>query len=214
MRRTITDAVASTIERMGESLLAEPLVWLIGVSEIGFWVFLLAGLGARYVLRRPGLGTVLLLGVPLMDVVLVTASVADLATGGEPSRVHGLAALYLGVTVAFGHSLVRWADVRFAHRFAGGPAPVKPPRGGPARMRYEWREYRKVGATWVITAGVLLLLTVAGGLAVPAPTAWSADPMWSWLGTATVIAGIWLVAGPLWATVFGGKDDREAADVR
>ncbi|WP_226361718.1 hypothetical protein [Pseudonocardia sp. ICBG1142] len=199
---------------MGESLFAEPLLWLIVGAEIGFWVFLLAGLGARYVLRRRGLGAVLLLGVPLMDLVLVTASTVDLATGGEPSRVHGLAALYLGITVAFGHSLVRWADVRFAHRFAGGPAPVRPPRGGAARMRYEWREYGKVVAAWVITAAVLVLLSVVGGRAVPVPGAWSGDPMWSWLATASLIAGIWFVAGPLWATVFPGTDDRERSGAR
>ncbi|ANY10055.1 hypothetical protein [Pseudonocardia sp. HH130630-07] len=199
---------------MEDSLLAEPLLWLIGASEIGLWVFLGAGLAARYVLRRPRLGGVLLLGVPLMDVVLVTVSTADLASGGEPSRVHGLAALYLGLTVAFGHSLVRWADARFAHRFAGGPRPVKPPRGGPARMRHEWREYRKVVLAWVLTAVVLALFTVAGGLGFPAPGAWPADPLWSWLGTATVVAVIWLVAGPLWATVFPGDDDREPTGVR
>ncbi|WP_424326067.1 hypothetical protein [Gordonia sp. (in: high G+C Gram-positive bacteria)] len=34
-----------------------------------------------------------------------------------------LARLYLGVTVVFGPRLIRWADARFAHRFAGGPAP-------------------------------------------------------------------------------------------
>ncbi|ALE71983.1 MULTISPECIES: hypothetical protein [unclassified Pseudonocardia] len=199
---------------MGESLFAEPLLWLIVGAEIGFWVFLLSGLAARYLLRRRGVGAVLLLGVPAMDVVLVTASTLDLATGGEPSRVHGLAALYLGVTVAFGHSLVRWADVRFAHRFAGGPAPVRPPRGGAARMRYEWGEFRKVVAAWVITTGVLALLTVAGGLAFPAPAAWPDDPMWSWLATASLVAGIWFVAGPLWATVFPGTDDRERSGVR
>ncbi|NWJ73379.1 hypothetical protein HX744_23150 [Pseudonocardia sp. ICBG1122] len=199
---------------MGESLFAEPLLWLIVGAEIGFWVFLLAGLGARYVLRRRGLGAVLLLGVPLMDLVLVTASTVDLATGGAPSRVHGLAALYLGITVAFGHSLVRWADVRVAHRFAGGPAPVRPPRGGLARTRYEWREYGKVVAAWIVAAAVLVLLSVAGGRAFPAPGAWPEDPMWSWLATASLVAGIWFVVGPLWATVFPGSGDRERADVR
>jgi hypothetical protein len=195
---------------MTGSLLGEPLVWLIGASEIGFWLFLLAGLVARYVFRRGRLGAALLLGVPLMDVVLVTSATADLATGGEPTRVHGLAALYLGVTVAFGHSLVRWADARFAHRFAGGPSPAKPPRGGRARMRYEWREYGKVVAAWGLTAVILGVLTAAAGKGVPAPATWSADPMWSWLGTASVVAVVWLVAGPLWATVFpssdGGRD--------
>lgn len=192
---------------MGDSLLAEPLLWLIGASEIGFWIFMVAGLAARYVLRRERLGAALLLGVPLMDVVLIVASTVDLAGGGEPSRVHGLAAVYLGLTIAFGHSLVRWADVRFAHRFAGGPAPVKPPRGGPARTRYEWREFRKVLVAWGIAAAVLVLLTVVGGRELPGPAQWPADPMWSWLGTVSVVAGIWFVVGPLWATVLPGSAD-------
>ena len=34
---------------MGDSLLAEPLLWLIGASEIGFWIFLVAGLGTASV---------------------------------------------------------------------------------------------------------------------------------------------------------------------
>lgn len=193
---------------MGDSLLAEPLLWLIGASEIAFWVFLVAGLAARYVLRRARLGAALLLGVPVTDVVLVVASTADLAAGGEPSRVHGLAAVYLGVTVAFGHSLVRWADARFAHRFAGGPRPVKPPRGGPARRRYEWREFGKLAVAWGIAAAVLVLFTVVGGLPFPSPAQWPGDPMWSWLGTMSVVAGIWFVVGPLWATVFPGSDER------
>jgi hypothetical protein len=31
---------------------------------------------------------------------------------------------YLGFSVVFGPSVIRWADARFAHRFAGGPPPV------------------------------------------------------------------------------------------
>ncbi|BBG05011.1 MULTISPECIES: hypothetical protein [Pseudonocardia] len=199
---------------MGEMLLAEPLLWLIGAAEIGFWLFLAAGLAARYLLRRTGLGAALLLGVPLMDVVLIVAATADIASGGEPSRVHGLAAVYLGVTVAFGHSLVRWADARFAHRFAGGPRPVRPPRGGRARMRYEWREFGKVVLAWVIAAGVLCLLTVVGGRGIPELAQWPADPMWAWLLRVSTVAAIWFVAGPLWATVLPGADDRERDRVR
>ncbi|MFP5019552.1 hypothetical protein [Pseudonocardia phyllosphaerae] len=184
-----------------------PLLWLIGAAEVAFWGFLLAGLATRYLLRRRRLGGIVLLGVPLVDVVLVTAAAGDVLTGGEPASVHGLAALYLGVTVAFGHSLVRWADVRFAHRFAGGPTPVKPPRGGLARTRHEWREFGKVVATWVITAAVLVLLTVLAGRGIPAPGDWTGDPMWSWLSRASLVAGIWFVVGPLWATVFPGTDE-------
>ena len=98
-------------------------------------VILLGGLTARYVLRRPRLGALLLVATPLVDVVLLGFTVLDLRDGATASVAHSLAAVYIGVSLAFGHSLVRWADVRFAHRFAGGPAPVRAPRVGPRACR-------------------------------------------------------------------------------
>jgi hypothetical protein len=105
---------------------------VIVACEVGFWVVLLAGLIARYVWRRSSLGAALLVCVPLVDLVLLVASALDLRYGrGEADVAHGLAAVYLGVSVAWGHSMVRWADARFAHRFAGGPSPPRPPRAAP-----------------------------------------------------------------------------------
>ena len=191
-----------------------PVVLLIGVAEVAFWVFLVAGLAARYLLRLRRVSTALLLCVPLVDVVLVVACLADVATGAEPGPVHGLAALYLGFTVAFGHTMVRWADVRFAHRFAGGPPPEPKPRGGLARTRREWRDFARMVLAWVLavaaTAGIAL---VAGG-PFPAPARWLGDPLWTWPARATVVAAVWFATGPLWATLAPGRDDREHAGVR
>ncbi len=100
------------------------LAAVIVVNEIGFWVLVGSGLVARYLLRRPRLGAGLLVAAPLVDLVLLTVSVLDLRQGGDASIVHALAAIYIGVSVGFGNAMIRWADVRFAHRFAGGPAPV------------------------------------------------------------------------------------------
>src|SRR5687768_8051858 len=111
------------------------MVTLIAACEVGFWVVLGAGLAARYLLRWRRVSTVLLICVPLVDVVLLTATIIDLSGGGSASTVHGLAAVYLGVSVAFGHSMMRWADQRFAHWFADGPPPVKPPKSGRERVR-------------------------------------------------------------------------------
>ncbi|MBB6375517.1 hypothetical protein BKA01_002739 [Pseudonocardia eucalypti] len=63
-----------------------------------------------------------------------------------------------GGVAGIGHSMVRWADQRFAHRFAGGPPPVKPPKSGLAQVRYEWREWGKFALAWTITLAVTLLL--------------------------------------------------------
>lgn len=192
---------------MGEFLSENPLVLLIGAAEVAFWVFLVAGLVARYLLRAPRASAVLLLCVPLLDVVLVVASLADVASGSPPGPVHGLAAVYLGVTVAFGHSMIRWADVRFAHRFADGPAPVRAPRGGVARMRHEWREFAKMALAAAIAGVVLVLVAVVAGSGIPAPSSWPGDPMWSWASRLGLVGGIWFVVGPLWATVFPSSDD-------
>ena len=135
---------------------------LIVASEVGFWVVLLAGLTARYLLRRPRLGAALLVCVPLVDLVLLVSSALDLRFGGgEADFAHGLAAIYLGVSVAWGHSMVRWADARFAHRFAGGPQPPRPPRTGPEHARRERRQWARHLLAWAVGCALLL-----GGVAL------------------------------------------------
>ncbi|GAA3977904.1 hypothetical protein GCM10023085_70390 [Actinomadura viridis] len=139
------------------------LLALIVACEIGFWLILLAGLATRYLLRRRRLGAALLICVPLVDVVLLTATVMDLRGGAAANFTHGLSAAYLGYSVAFGHSMVRWADERFAHRFAGGPPPRRKPEHGRARVVYEWREFAKATAATAVACGVLLSMIVVVG---------------------------------------------------
>lgn len=80
---------------MGGFVRENPLVLLIAGAEIAFWVLRVAGLAARYLVRarRPCSG--LLVCVPLVDLVLVVACLADVATGTTPGLVHGLVAVYL-----------------------------------------------------------------------------------------------------------------------
>lgn len=169
-----------------------PLVAVIALCEVGFWVLLAAGLAARYLLRWRRTSTVLLISTPLLDVVLLVATVFDLNRGGTASWVHGLGAAYLGFSVAFGHSVIRWADQRVAHRFAGGPPPVKPPKRGPARLRYEWREWAKCLLAWAIACGAML------GLVVMVGEAERTAALWQWMGRLTLVLVIWFIAGPLW----------------
>ena len=186
---------------MTDLLSENPLVLLVVACEIGFWVVLAAGLVARYPLRRPRLGGVLLLCVPVVDLVLVTASVADVARGTAPGFSHGLAAVYLGFTVAFGHRLVRWADVRFAHRYAGGPAPVRGPRDGLAALPGELADFGRAVLAAVIAGAVLLTLSLVAGTGVPPVTTWPEDPLWSWTARIGVVLAVWFVTGPVWVAL-------------
>jgi len=107
------------------------IVVVIVACEVGFWVVLVAGLLTRYGLGWPRTSSALLLCAPLVDLVLLAATVADLRGGAVASAAHGLAAAYLGFSVAFGHRTIQALDQRVAHRFAGAPAPSSLPAAGP-----------------------------------------------------------------------------------
>ena len=174
-------------------------------GEIGFWVVLLGGLIARYVLRWQRTSVVLLVATPLVDLVLLVASTIDLHNGSEPSWAHGLAAAYLGFSVGFGHTMIRWADERFAHRFAGGPPPVKPPeRGTWARARHEWGQWLRM----LVAAAVACVLLLAAIVYVGADG--ETEQLWNWMGLMGIITGIWLVADPLWETAraIGAREEK------
>jgi hypothetical protein len=183
----------------GAATLEHMLIALIVACEIGFWVILGAGLAARYLLRWKRVSTVLLICVPLVDVVLLVASTVDVMRGAQPSTAHGLAAAYIGFSVAFGHSMVRWADQRFAHRFAGGPPPWKPPKHGRARMRYEWKSFGMGLVGWAVAA----LLLLAGYLLVGDHE--RARPLLDWIGRISVPMVFWFVFGPVLETLFPSK---------
>lgn len=135
---------------------------VILACEIGFWLAIGAGLTARYLLRRPALGAGLLVLAPVLDLVLLVATALHLRSGAEPGPAHALAAIYLGFSVAYGHAMIRWADVRFAHRFAGGPAPVR--KYGIDQMRASWLDVGRTGLAAVIAVAVMAGLVWFAGI--------------------------------------------------
>jgi hypothetical protein len=162
-------------------------------AEVAFWVLLLGGLLARYALGRPRLGAALLIGVPLVDAALLATAAVHLAGGARADWSHGLAALYLGVTVVFGPSLVRAADRRVARRFAAEATPAAPAAGA-GRMAAQWRLWLRALLAGALAAGVLGALVLIGG---PADT----RALWDgggWFAQIALIAGVWLLAGPGW----------------
>jgi len=171
------------------------IIAVIVGGEIAFWVLLAGGLATRYLLRRRRLATALLLSVPLVDLVLLAATVLDLRAGAKAGFEHGLAAIYLGVSVAFGHRMVRWADERFAHRFAGGAAPSRPPRGGPERARHERQGWYRHLLAWAVGTGLILLAVAFVGDADR--TAAMSEIIWRW----AIVLGIdcvWSFSYTVW----------------
>lgn len=74
-------------------------------------------------------------------------TVIDLRTGGQPSLVHGVAALYLGFSVVFGKRSVAWAD-RMYRRKVRGERVVEPDTG--SKLRKEWVDFGLA----VVAAGI------------------------------------------------------------
>ncbi|MGO2932116.1 hypothetical protein [Microbacterium sp.] len=164
--------------------------------EIGFWVVLFGGLATRYLLRLRRLSTVLLLCVPLLDIALLSLIAWDLGVAGATADfTHGLGAVYLGFTIAFGHQIITRVDAWFSHRFARGPVPERVPKHGPERVAHEWKEWGRMLLCAVIATAVLGGITWLVG--DPERTA----ELVGWIVRVWAITAIWLVGWPVWVTV-------------
>lgn len=161
--------------------------------EIAFWVVILGGLTARYLLRRPRLGVVLLAAAPVIDVALLVLATSDLLNGATASWQHGLAAIYVGVSVAYGRRMVIWTDTRYKYRFAGGEAPE-----------------RLVGARYTAKCwrdAILTTLAVGIAGAILGVTIWIVDDssrtealsgFFNILGVLVVIDVVWALSYTIW----------------
>ncbi|MBM7621604.1 uncharacterized membrane protein YraQ (UPF0718 family) [Bacillus tianshenii] len=137
--------------------------WLIIACEIGFWIFILLGLISRYIFKWKKTGMMFLASTPVIDLVLVVATIIDLKNGQQATSIHGLAAIYLGVTVAFGKSMIRWADERFAYHFSNGPKPLKKSTHGPSHAKMERNGWFRHLLGWIIGNAFLLGMIVLVG---------------------------------------------------
>ncbi|SDT60426.1 hypothetical protein SAMN05216371_3099 [Streptomyces sp. TLI_053] len=170
------------------------IVTLVLAAEVAFWVVLALGLAARYLLRWRKVSTVLLVGLPVIDLVLFLLTFLDLRGGATASWTHALAASYLGFSVGFGPSVVRWADGWFQHRFGGGPKPLPSPKYGTARSRYEWR----ICLRTLVSVAITLTLITALKLFTDA-TGTGVFDQWYWrLGIAAVVNLVIATSYTLW----------------
>ncbi|MEF3118691.1 hypothetical protein [Streptomyces chrestomyceticus] len=186
---------------------------LIVVCEVGFWVLLAGGLALRYLAKMPRTGVAVLLLEPLLELVLLVVTAVDLKNGAEPDWKHGLAAAYIGFSVALGHRTIKWVDVRFAHRFAGGPPPVPAPKYGRERAVFEWQS----AGRWILAALIAMGLLQLAAWYVGDPA--QATSLRDWQTKMLFVIGINLVIAvsyTLWPKKApegqpppGGADERE-----
>lgn len=188
-----------TLDLHGESSL---LYLLIVGCEVAFWVVLLVSLVVRYLLHKEAASRWLLMSLPVIDVLLLLFTAFDLKAGRTAEVAHGLAAAYVGFTLALGSVAVRWADQHFAHRFASGPAPIRAPTHGWEAVRYEFGLWVRCIVAWIIAFALLEALIVY--VASDAVTA----PLLAWYRYGFGCIVLWFTFGPVWSLVFFRRQPR------
>lgn len=99
---------------------------MIVACEIGFWIVIILGLFTRYILKKDKLGLFFLALTPVIDFILLIITAVDLYRGATATTAHAIAAIYIGVSIVFGKSMIKWADERFRYYvIKEGPRPVK-----------------------------------------------------------------------------------------
>src|SRR5699024_4976178 len=156
--------------------------------EVAFWITLGSGLSLRYPARRPRAGFRTLLAVPLTDLALLMTVATDLRWGAVATGAHNTALFYLGFSLAYGHRMIRWLDVRFAHRFADGPAPER--STGRSCTRLCWSDVARTAAACGLAC--VLAWSITAWVAAPARTQPLASSTYTW-------SAILIGAEMLWA---------------
>ena len=178
------------------------LYLLIIGCEVAFWLLLLLSLATRYLLRIEALSRWLLFSLPLVDVLLLVFTALDLRAGMTATFAHGLAAAYVGFTVAFGSIAVQWADAHFARRFASGPAPPKAPTQGWSGVRYELKLWlRCIVACAILVALIDALIAIVGNQK-------ATEPLQAWYKYAFGCIIFWFIFGPIWNLLFFRRSAR------
>ena len=168
------------------------LYLLIVGCEVAFWLLLLLSLAIRYLFRREVLSRWLLLSLPLVDILLLVFTALDLRGGTTAAFAHGLAAAYVGFTIAFGSIAVNWADAHFSHSFAGGPQPRMAPSRGWEGVRFEL----KLWVRCILACAILVVLIDALVAIVANDTA--TEPLKAWYKYAFGCVIFWFIFGPAW----------------
>jgi hypothetical protein len=172
------------------------LYLLILGCEVAFWLILLLSLVARYLLHRGALSRSLLLSLPFVDVLLLAFTALDLRAGTTATVAHGLAAVYVGFTIAFGSVAVRWADAHFAYRFASGAVPAAAPATGWKAVRFDFELWLRCIAGWIVAFALLeAMVALVGNDAVTQPLR-----VWYKFGFGSVF--FWFVFWPAWSLMF------------
>ncbi|MGE7692681.1 hypothetical protein ACQKNC_00995 [Lysinibacillus sp. NPDC094177] len=137
------------------------IAWII-TAEIAFWIVIIVGLICRYVLKRPKLSIFFFALTPVIDLLLVILTTMDLKSGTPASTFHGIAAIYIGVSIAFGKTMITWADQKFQQWFLKSGYKNEPLTGMKKGM-HEMKLLSQHIVAFLIGAGLLYAMSLFVG---------------------------------------------------
>jgi hypothetical protein len=131
------------------------VAWTIVACELAFWIVIALGLVTRYIFKQKKLGIFLLALTPVIDLILLVMTGIDLYKGATATIAHGIAAVYIGISIAFGKSMIAWADERFLYYVTKqGPTPRK--RFGMDYSQHYFKGWLKSLLAYLIGAGLIM----------------------------------------------------------
>ncbi|KGR79395.1 hypothetical protein [Ureibacillus manganicus] len=138
------------------------VIWII-VAEVAFWIAIVIGLIFRYVLKLEKLSLFFFLLTPLIDLALVLLTTVDLQSGTTATTAHGIAAIYIGVSLAYGKSMIAWADEKFQVWFLKKPS-TKRTLLGREKGIYELKMWARHVIAYILGSVLLWLMIFYVGL--------------------------------------------------
>lgn len=128
--------------------------WMIVACEIGFWIVIVLGLFTRYVRKKDKLGLFFLALTPIIDLILLVITGLDLYWGATATIAHAIAAVYIGISIGFGKSMIKWADERFRYYVTKeGSKPIK--RYGMEFAKHYLKGWGRHLLSYLIGSGIL-----------------------------------------------------------
>lgn len=158
------------------------IVTLIIICEILFWVFALLGICFKTIFKMPKLGKFFLILIPIDDVLLIIFNIVSLLMDEPFSYSHSLSGIYLGVTLAFGESIIAWLDDKIN----------KVKKNKKKDYAYEMFYFKK----WLLS--ILIYLVVMGIFYIILFINGKPYNTFEALSGLVIVTVIWYVTGPLW----------------
>lgn len=103
------------------------IISLIIAAELLIWVCISLIIFSRYKLKNKPLSVFFFIWMIIINIILLILTAVDLKSGSTVTFAHGLAAIYIGISIAFGSQMIGYADRMYQNYFLKEHTPIEKP---------------------------------------------------------------------------------------